>query len=198
VGEVKLNLLTIIKAVVVLIILLRGVRWASGKLEKKLSTVSELTPSTRLMLTKSLNIAMIVVVTLVALNSVGIDLSALAFFGGAVGVGVGFGLQKIVGNFVSGIILLSDKSIKPGDVIQVADMYGWVKHMGGRYVSMVTRDEKEILIPNENLITQEVINWSYSSRKIRIKIPGGNLLQCGPPQGHRTCSKKRPTAFKGS
>ncbi|MCF8128309.1 MAG: mechanosensitive ion channel [Deltaproteobacteria bacterium] len=182
VGDVKLTLLSIIKAVVVLFILLRGVKWASVKLERKLSSVSELTPSARLMLTKSLNITMIVVVTLVALNSVGIDLSALAFFGGAVGVGVGFGLQKIVGNFVSGIILLSDKSIKPGDVIQIADMYGWVKHMGGRYVSMVTRDEKEILIPNENLITQEVINWSYSSRKIRIKIPVGISYNADPHQ----------------
>jgi len=180
VGDVKLNLLSIIKAVFVLFILLRGVSWVSGNLEKKLSSVSELTPSARLMLTKSLNIAMIVMVTLVALNSVGIDLSALAFFSGAVGVGVGFGLQKIVGNFVSGLILLSDKSIKPGDVLQVADMYGWVKKMGGRYVSLVTRDEKEILIPNENLITQEVINWSYSSRKIRIRIPVGISYNADP------------------
>ncbi len=180
VGDVRLTLLSIIKAVVVLFILLRGVRWASGKLERKLSSVSELTPSARLMLSKSLNITMIALVTLVALNSVGIDLSALAFFGGAVGVGVGFGLQKIVGNFVSGIILLSDKSIKPGDVIQIADMYGWVKHMGGRCVSLVTRDEKEILIPNENLITQEVINWSYSSKKIRIKIPVGISYSADP------------------
>ena len=182
VGDVRLTLLSIIKAVVVLFILLRGVKWASGKLDRKLSSVSELTPSARLMVSKSINITMIIVVTLVALNSVGIDLSALAFFGGAVGVGVGFGLQKIVSNFVSGIILLSDKSIKPGDVIQIADMYGWIKHMGGRYVSMVTRDEKEILIPNENLITQEVINWSYSSRKIRIKIPVGISYNADPHQ----------------
>ncbi len=180
VGQVKLNLLTIIKAALILFILLKSVRWIGGKLEKKLSGVSELTPSARLMITKSLNIAMIFMVTLVALNSVGIDLSALAFFGGAVGVGVGFGLQKIVGNFVSGIILLSDKSIKPGDVIQVEDMFGWIKHMGGRYVSMITRDEKEILIPNENLITQEVINWSYSSKKIRIKIPVGISYNADP------------------
>ena len=185
VGEVRLTLLTLIKAVFVLFILLRGVRWVSGNLEKKLSNVSELTPSARLMITKSLNIAMIVVVTLVALNSVGIDLSALAFFSGAIGVGVGFGLQKIVGNFVSGLILLSDKSIKPGDVIQTADMFGWVKHMGGRYVSLVTRDEKEILIPNENLITQEVINWSYSSRKIRIRIPVGISYNADPHEAIR-------------
>lgn len=180
VGDVNLTLLSVVKAVFVLIILLRGVSWVSGNLEKKLSKVSELTPSTRLMLTKSLNIAMIVMVTLVALNSVGIDLSALALLSGAVGVGIGFGLQKIVGNFISGLILLSDKSVKPGDVVQLQNVYGYVKHMGGRCVSVVTRDEKEYLIPNEDLITQQVINWSYSTRKIRIKVPVGISYDTDP------------------
>jgi small-conductance mechanosensitive channel len=86
---------------------------------------------------------------------------------------VGFGLQKVVGNFISGLILLVDKSIKPGDVIQVTDAYGWVKEMGGRCVSVVTRDEKEYLIPNEDLISQQVVNWSYSNRRIRIKASVG-------------------------
>ena len=180
VGDVKLTLLSLIKAVFVLVILLRGVHWVSGLMEKKLATVSELTPSTRLMLTKSLNIVMIVMVTLVALNSVGIDLSALALLSGAIGVGIGFGLQKIVGNFISGLILLSDKSVKPGDVVQLADVYGYVKHMGGRCVSVVTRDEKEYLIPNEDLITQQVINWSYSTQKIRIKVPVGISYDADP------------------
>jgi len=180
VGDVKLNLLSLIKAVFALFILLRGVNWVSGNLEKKLATVSELTPSTRLMLTKSINITMIVMVTLIALNSVGIDLSALALLSGAIGVGIGFGLQKIVGNFISGLILLSDKSVKPGDVVQLQDVYGHVKHMGGRCVSVVTRDEKEYLIPNEDLITQQVINWSYSTRKIRIKVPVGISYDADP------------------
>jgi len=180
VGDVKLTLLSLIKAVFVLFILLRGVSWITGLMEKKLSNISELTPSTRLMLTKSLNIAMIVMVTLVALNSVGIDLSALALLSGAIGVGIGFGLQKIVGNFISGLILLSDKSVKPGDVVQLQDVYGYVKHMGGRCVSVVTRDEKEYLIPNEDLITQQVINWSYSTQKIRIKVPVGISYDADP------------------
>lgn len=180
IGDVKLTLLSIIKAIFVLFILLRGVSWVSGLMEKKLATVSQLTPSTRLMLTKSINIAMFVMVTLVALNSVGIDLSALALLSGAVGVGIGFGLQKIVGNFISGLILLSDKSVKPGDVIQLQNVYGYVKHMGGRCVSVVTRDEKEYLIPNEDLITQQVINWSYSTRKIRIKVPVGISYDADP------------------
>ncbi len=180
IGDVKLTLLSLIKAVIALILLLRGVNWVSGLLQKKLATVSELTPSTRLMLTKSINITMIVMVTLVALNSVGIDLSALALLSGAIGVGIGFGLQKIVGNFISGLILLSDKSVKPGDVVQLQDVYGYVKHMGGRCVSVVTRDEKEYLIPNEDLITQQVINWSYSTRKIRIKVPVGISYNVDP------------------
>ena len=180
VGDVKLTLLSVIKAVLVLMILLRGVNWVTGYMERKLSDVSELTPSTRLMLIKSINIALIFMGTLVALNSVGIDLSALAFFSGAIGLGVGFGLQKIVGNFVSGLILLSDKSVKPGDVVQLSDVYGFVKHMGGRCVSVVTRDEKEYLIPNEDLITQQVINWSHSSRRIRIKVPVGISYNADP------------------
>lgn len=180
VGEVKLTVLSLMKAVVILLLLLRVVKWFSGYLDQRLSGFAELTPSTRLMLSKIINISLLVLVTLVALNSVGIDLTALAVFSGAVGVGVGFGLQKVVGNFISGIILLSDKSIKPGDVVQLGDVYGWVNHMGGRYVSVVTRDEKEYLIPNEDLITQQVINWSYSSRRIRVKVPFGVSYRSDP------------------
>ena len=100
---------------------------------------------------------------IIVLSSVGIDLSVLAVFGGAVGVGIGFGLQKIVSNFVSGIILLADKSIKPGDVISVGEQFGWVTNMGARYTSVDTQDGREILIPNEDFVTQRVINWSYSN-----------------------------------
>jgi len=185
VGGVDLNLLSILKAAVIFMILLRGANWLSGFLEKKLIEIPEVTPSTRLMITKSLNIATLFLISLVALNSVGINLTALAVFSGAVGVGVGFGLQKVVGNFISGLILLSDKSIKPGDVIQLDDVYGWVNQMGGRCVSVVTRDEKEYLIPNEDLITRQVINWSYSSKKVRIRVPIGISYKADPHQAIR-------------
>ncbi|MFH1983849.1 MAG: mechanosensitive ion channel domain-containing protein [Pseudomonadota bacterium] len=180
IGSVKLTVLSLIKAAVILMLLLRAVKWLSGIVDHKLSTATDFSPSTRLMLSKTINIGLMVVVTLVALNSVGIDLTALAVFSGAVGVGVGFGLQKIVGNLISGLILLSDKSIKPGDVVEVADVYGVVNHMGGRYVSVVTRDEKEYLIPNEDLITQQVVNWSYSSRRLRIKASVGISYKADP------------------
>jgi small-conductance mechanosensitive channel len=180
IGGVHLNLLSILKAAVIFTVLLKGVNWLSGYIEKKLIAIPEVTPSTRLMITKGLNISLLFLIVLIALNSVGINLTALAVFSGAVGVGVGFGLQKIVGNFVSGLILLSDKSIKPGDVIQLDDVYGWVNEMGGRCVSVVTRDEKEYLIPNEDLITRQVINWSYSSKRIRVRVPIGISYKADP------------------
>lgn len=180
IGDVHLTLLSIAKALVILIILLKCVSWFSAYIEKRLINVPAIMPSTRLMITKSINITLLFLVCLVSLNSIGINLTALTLFSGAIGVGIGFGLQKIVGNFISGLILLSDKSIKPGDVVQLADVYGWVKNMGGRYVSVVTRDEKEYLIPNEDLITQQVINWSYSSKKIRIRVPVGVSYQSDP------------------
>jgi small-conductance mechanosensitive channel len=173
VGDVSLNLLTITKAAIILMVLFRIFKWASVFLEKKLLNIPELTPSSRVLVSKVVNITLLVLVVMIGLNSVGINLTALAVFSGALGVGVGFGLQKVVGNFISGIILLVDKSIKPGDVIQLEDAYGRVREMGGRCVSVVTRDEKEYLIPNENLISQQVINWSYSNSRVRIKASVG-------------------------
>jgi len=119
------------------------------------------------------------------LSSAGIDVSAIAIFSGAVGVGVGFGLQKIVSNFVSGIILLADKSIKPGDVVTVGDSFGWVTAMNTRYISVVTRDGREVLIPNEDLVTQRVINWSYSKDDVRLELKFGVDVASDPHQVRR-------------
>jgi small-conductance mechanosensitive channel len=91
-------------------------------------------------------------------------------FGGALGVGVGFGLQKVTSNFVSGVILLLDRSVRPGDVISVGQTYGWVGSLGARYVSVVTRDGTEYLIPNEDVITHQVVNWSHSSDQVRLRL----------------------------
>jgi small-conductance mechanosensitive channel len=110
---------------------------------------------------------------MVALNTVGIDLTALAIFSGAVGVGIGLGLQKIVANLLSGIILLLEKSIKPGDVIEIEKTFGWVTSLGARYVAVRSRDGKEYLIPNEDLITHAVVNWTYSTSLVRLDVPFG-------------------------
>lgn len=110
---------------------------------------------------------------LVGIDAIGFDLSTLAFFSGAAGLAIGFGLQKTFGNLIAGLILLMDKSVKPGDVIVVGEHFGVISKIGVRAVSVITRDGKEHLIPNELLMTEPVENWSYSSRNVRIQIPVG-------------------------
>lgn len=127
----------------------------------------------RVLSIKILNIALITIAILITISAAGIDLTALAVFGGALGVGLGFGLQKIFSNLVSGFILLMDRSIKPGDVIAIGQTYGWINHLNARYVSVITRDGIEHLIPNEVLITERVENWSFSNNLVRLKIPVG-------------------------
>jgi small-conductance mechanosensitive channel len=123
----------------------------------------------------------------VALSSVGIDLTVFALLGGAIGLGIGFGLQKIVSNLISGIIILLDRSIKPGDIIQVGETFGWINSLGARYASVVTRDGTEWLIPNEDLITEKVVNWSYSHDAVRLKIPIGISYKADPRKAIDLC-----------
>jgi small-conductance mechanosensitive channel len=130
-------------------------------------------------------VAIVTVAFFIGIDLVGIDLTALAVFSGAFGLAVGFGLQKTFGNLIAGIILLMDRSIKPGDVIVVGDSFGHVTKIGVRAVSIVTRDGKEHLIPNENLMTQEVENWSYSSRDVRVHIPVGIAYDCDLPKAQQ-------------
>ncbi|MBU2644958.1 mechanosensitive ion channel [bacterium] len=182
IGQTKLSLSSVLQSIILAVVLLKTVNWLSNYFEQRLNSVPGLNSSTRLMLTKVTHVTMIMLVGLIVLNTVGIDFSSLAIFSGAIGVGVGFGLQKVVGNYISGLILLSDKSVKPGDVIQLADAFGYVRFMGGRYVSVVTRDEKEYLIPNEDLITQQVINWSYSNNIVRQKVEFGTSYGADPHQ----------------
>lgn len=172
-GHLRLSALLLIKGVLSLAVFLWLAVVVSQLTERRLKTVATLTPSIQVLVTKLLKIVLITVAVVAALGIVGIDLTAFAVFTGAVGVGVGFGLQKVVSNLVSGVILLLDKSVKPGDVITVGDTYGWINSLGARYVSVVTRDGREFLIPNEDLITQQVVNWSYSNNEVRLTLPVG-------------------------
>jgi small-conductance mechanosensitive channel len=147
--------------------------YLTSLLESRIRTSRTLSPSVQVLFTKSLKIVLISLAILISIDSVGIDLTALAVFGGAIGVGVGFGLQKVISNLISGVILLIDKSIKPGDVIAVSGTYGWVTALGGRYVSVVTRDGIEHLIPNEILISERVENWTHTNSRTRLKIDVG-------------------------
>ena len=170
-GGLRISALTVVKAMLSLALLLWLATAASRLLERRITALPNLTPSLQVLIVKLLKISLVVIAVVVALRTVGIDLTAFAVFTGAVGVGIGFGLQKAVSNFISGLSILIDKSIKPGDVISLGDTYGWVSALGARYVSVVTRDATEYLIPNDELITQRVINWSYSKAEVRLKLP---------------------------
>jgi small-conductance mechanosensitive channel len=172
-GGVRISLLLLIKGVLVFTVLLKLASSASALLEKRITYLENLTPSVQVLLSKALKITLLTVAVVVALSSLGINLSAFAFIGGAIGVGVGFGLQKVVSNLVSGVILLLDRSIKPGDVIEIGSTYGRIQSLGARYVSVATRDRTEYLIPNEDLITTHVVNWSFSDKLVRLKIGVG-------------------------
>ncbi|MFV0643561.1 MAG: mechanosensitive ion channel family protein, partial [Sphingomonadaceae bacterium] len=149
-------------------------RIARGAIER----MKGLDPSQKLLSEKLVSMAIWTLAVLFGIDMLGIDLTALAVFSGAFGLAIGFGLQKTFGNLIAGIILLMDRSIKPGDVIAIADQagkttFGQIRKIGIRAVSVTTRDEREYLIPNENLMINQVENWSYSSRNVRIQVPVG-------------------------
>jgi small-conductance mechanosensitive channel len=123
---------------------------------------------------------LVVVAVVVATTELGVDLTAFTIFSGALGVGLGFGLQKVVSNFISGIIILLDRSIKPGDTISLGETFGWIRELSARFVSVVTRDGREHLIPNEDFITQKVINWSFSNDLIRLDVTFGVSYDSDP------------------
>ncbi|TNE62240.1 MAG: mechanosensitive ion channel [Alphaproteobacteria bacterium] len=170
-GEANISVLGVIQGIFTFALLLWAAAALSSLLEKRISSLASVPPSARELMNKSGKILLISLAFIVALNATGIDLTALAVFGGALGVGIGFGLQKVVGNFISGIILLVDRSIKPGDVIETAGTYGTINKLAARYTSVITRDGTEYLIPNEDMITQPVVNWSHSHRLVRRRIP---------------------------
>jgi small-conductance mechanosensitive channel len=186
-GEVKLSLLGLVEAIILLYALLKLTGWMMSLFENRLASTERLTPSARILIGQIVRIALIAMAILIPLNMVGINLTALAVFTGAIGVGLGFGLQKVVANFISGIILLLDRSIKPGDVIQIGDVYGWITDLNSRFVSIVTRDNMNYLIPNEDLITNQVVNWSYSDRKVRLKVGVGIAYGADPHQAIALC-----------
>ena len=168
-GKVNISLLTMVQGLLALGVLLWITKIVGQLIEGRINLSANLSPSMKALSTKLLHIVLAVVAVIVALKIVGINLTAFAVFGGAIGVGLGFGLQKIFANLVSGFILLLDKSIKPGDVIAIGDYYGRVDSLGARYVSVSTRDGIEHLIPNEELITTRVENWSHSQNLLRIR-----------------------------
>jgi small-conductance mechanosensitive channel len=186
-GTLRVSAQGLIKGSLFLIVLVWVAIAVSRMLDARLSSSTTLTPVVQALFSKLLKIGLITVAVLMAVTTMGIDLTVLAVFGGALGVGIGLGMQRVVANLFSGVLLLLDRSIKPGDIIAIGDSFGWVNFLGARYVSVVTRDGVEHLIPNEELVTQRVENWSHSNRLVRLKIPLGVHYKSDLPQAIALC-----------
>jgi small-conductance mechanosensitive channel len=182
VGAIRISLLSVLQ----MLVFVGGLLWiavhAGDFFDRRVQKVEELTPSLRVLLGKIIRIALVVLAVMVAMQALSIDLTALTVLSGAVGVGIGFGLQKVVSNFISGMIILLDQSIKPGDTITLGETFGWIRELRARFVSVVTRDGREYLIPNEDFITTQVINWSFSDKYVRLDVPFGVAYDSDPHQ----------------
>jgi len=172
-GDSQFTALGAIKGLLLATICLQVAAMTARYVSKRIENVEDLSPSIQVLMIKAVKVGLYTVAILFAMSSVGINLTSLAIFSSALGVGIGFGLKTIFSNYVAGILLLLDNSIKPGDTIEVGQVFGVVRDMHGRYTSVLTRDGTEYLIPNELLIAGEVVNWTYSDSNVRIKIPVG-------------------------
>jgi small-conductance mechanosensitive channel len=177
-GKSRITLWSVLKLLFTLTLFVLVAAWISRWVERRLKRLSTLAPSTRIGISKFANAFLIGLSILMGLNAAGVDLTALTVLTGAIGLGLGFGLQSIAANFVSGFVLLMDRSIKPGDVISLSgqsgtstENFGWVQELRGRYVVVRDRDGVEMLVPNQQLISNAVINWSYTDPRIRLKLP---------------------------
>ncbi|WP_295846453.1 mechanosensitive ion channel domain-containing protein [Tardiphaga sp.] len=179
-GGFKLTPLLLIKLGVLLAVALWIANLASNFLEGRIRQTHDLTPSVQVLLIKLVRLLLMIFAIALVMGAVGINLSALAVFSGAVGVGIGFGLQKIVANFISGVILLADKSVKPGDLVTIGDSSGRISAMNTRYISVAAGDGREFLIPNEDLITQKVVNWTYTDKDTLVKVNFGTNYDADP------------------
>lgn len=179
-GAFRFSLLTLVTALVVVGVLFTSARIVSNLIAGSIRRNEDISPSMQVLGIKAVQAVLYGIAFFVAIQAIGLDLTGLAVLSGAIGLGLGFGLQKVVSNLVSGIIILLDKSIKPGDVISLGDTFGWINALGARYVSVVTRDGREYLIPNEDLITGQVVNWSHSNQFVRLDIYFGTSYECDP------------------
>jgi small-conductance mechanosensitive channel len=177
-GKNRITLWSVMKMLFTLTLFVLAAVWISRWLQRRLKNIENLAPSTRIGIAKFTNAFLIGLSLFLGLDAAGVDLTALTVLTGAIGLGLGFGLQSIAANFVSGFVLLMDRSIKPGDVISLSgqtgtstESFGWVQEMHGRYVVLRDRDGVEMLVPNQQLISNPVINWSYTDPRVRLKLP---------------------------
>ncbi|GAB4294942.1 MAG: mechanosensitive ion channel [Roseovarius sp.] len=185
IGDLRLSLWLLAQALTTIVVLSYGARLLSVTSAERIRRNAEISPSMQVLAIKVIQLLLYGAAVFIGLKAAGVDLTGLAVLSGAIGVGLGFGLQKVVSNLVSGIIILLDKSIKPGDVISLGDTFGWINSLGARYVSISTRDGREWLIPNEDLITGQVVNWSHSDDYVRLDIHFGTSYGDDPHKVRR-------------
>ena len=174
VGTVDITAYAAIKSIAAVIVLFWFASFITNLMDGRLKRIKSLRASNRVLIMKIFQILLYFVVFILLMQILGISLTALSVFGGALGVGLGFGLQKIASNFISGIILLFEKSMQVDDIIELQDgTFGTIKHTGARYTLIETPEGKEVLVPNEDFITQRMVNWTYSSKKARVEINVG-------------------------
>lgn len=173
-GTYKISAYEFLRALIILALIFWVAAIATDTVDKRINKIRRVRAATRALLIKIFHILIYLIAFLFSLDVIGIDLTTLTVFSGALGIGLGFGLQKIASNFISGLILLLEKSVEQDDLIELPDgTFGFVRKAGARYTLVETFDTKEILIPNEDFITNRVINWTLSSTKGRVEIPIG-------------------------
>lgn len=188
-GAARISIWSVMKVLFTVSLFVLGAVWIARWIERRLMSISGVAISMRIGLSKFIQAGLIGLSILLGLNAAGLDLTTLNVLTGAIGIGLGFGLQAIASNFVSGFVLLMDRSIKPGDVISFSgttgtttENFGWVQELRGRYVVVRDRDGVETLVPNQHLITNPVINWSYTDPRVRLKLPVRVSYDCDPEQ----------------
>lgn len=173
VSDYKISIYSIIKSIVYFTVVFKVALILNSFVAQRIEISEDLNPTIKALMTKANTVLVFIFATILFINILGIDLGSLALFTSALGVGIGFGLQKIVANLISGVTLLIDKSLKPGDIIEMEGMFGTVNVMGSRYTSIVTIEGKEYLVPNEYFISNQVVNWSHSNRLVRHSVDVG-------------------------
>lgn len=182
-GAVRISLLNVVNFVMSIALLLLLALWLSNLIRGRVERSRTLEDGMKIALAKLVKFALLTFAVIAAMMAAGIDITAFAVFGGALGVGIGLGLQRVVSNFVSGFILAFEGSIRPGDVISFQDTYGTVVSLHTRHVVIRTRDGLDILVPNENLTASDITNWSYAGdRKIRLRLPVQTSYNDDPEQ----------------
>jgi small-conductance mechanosensitive channel len=177
-GKTQFSLWALLKGLVIITAFVIVASLIARALERHLMRLDQLAVSTRVGISKAATFLLVALGMLLGINAAGVDITTLNVLTGAIGIGLGFGLQSVASNFLSGFVLLMDKSIKPGDVISFTNHegassgnFGWVQELRGRYVVVRDRDGVDTLVPNQNLINSPFINWSYSDQRVRLKLP---------------------------